>query len=60
MSRPAPVLIAVPAVFVLLWSSGFIGARLGLPHAEPLTFLTLRYAAVLALMLPFALAVRAP
>lgn len=46
---------AVPALFVLLWSTGFIGARLGLPHAEPLTFLVLRYAAVLALMLPLAL-----
>jgi drug/metabolite transporter (DMT)-like permease len=50
----------VPALFVVLWSTGFIGARLGLPHAEPLTFLTLRYLAVLALMLPLALALRAP
>lgn len=24
-------------LFVLLWSTGFMGARLGLPHAEPLT-----------------------
>jgi drug/metabolite transporter (DMT)-like permease len=49
----------VPALFVVLWSTGFIGARLGLPHAEPLTFLTLRYVAVLALMLPLALVLRA-
>ncbi len=55
---PAP--LAVPVVFVLLWSTGFIGARLGLPHAEPLTFLALRYFAVLLLMLPFTLIVRAP
>lgn len=55
---PAPY--AVPVVFVLLWSTGFIGARLGLPHAEPLTFLALRYCAVLLLMLPFTLIVRAP
>lgn len=54
-----PAAITVPALFVLLWSTGFIGARLGLPHAEPLTFLTLRYVAVLALMLPLALALRA-
>ena len=43
---------AMPALFVLLWSTGFIGARLGMPHAEPMTFLTLRFAltaAVLAL-----------
>ena len=29
-----------PALFVLLWSTGFIGARYGLPYVEPLTFLT--------------------
>src|SRR4029077_16159998 len=31
-----------PALFVLLWSTGFIGARYGLPYIEPLTFLALR------------------
>lgn len=55
-----PAAFTVPALFVVLWSTGFIGARLGLPHAEPLTFLTLRYLAVLALMLPLALVLRAP
>jgi len=55
---PAP--LAVPVVFVLLWSTGFIGARLGLPHTEPLTFLSLRYFVVLLLMLTLTLAVRAP
>jgi drug/metabolite transporter (DMT)-like permease len=49
-----------PWLFVLLWSSGFIGARLGLPHAEPLSFLSVRYALVLSLLLPLALAMRAP
>lgn len=49
-----------PLLFVLLWSSGFIGARLGMPHAEPLSFLTIRYLLVLALLLPLALAMRAP
>lgn len=49
-----------PFLFVLLWSSGFIGAKLGLPHAEPLSFLTVRYLLVLALLLPLALAMRAP
>ncbi len=29
--------------FVLLWSTGFIGAKYGLPYAEPLTFLSLRF-----------------
>ncbi|MGO9628554.1 MAG: DMT family transporter [Xanthobacteraceae bacterium] len=41
---------AAPAVFVLLWSSGFIGAKFGLAYAEPLTYLALRMAAVLILL----------
>jgi drug/metabolite transporter (DMT)-like permease len=50
----------MPAVFVLLWSSGFIVAKLALPHSPPLTFLLLRFALVIALMLPAALVWRAP
>ena len=49
-----------PLLFVVLWSTGFIGAKLGLPDCEPLTLLTLRYAAVLLLMGAVALAMRAP
>jgi drug/metabolite transporter (DMT)-like permease len=49
-----------PLVFVLLWSTGFIGARLGLPHAEPLTFLLIRYIAVIGCMTLVAVATRAP
>jgi drug/metabolite transporter (DMT)-like permease len=51
---------AFPLLFVLLWSTGFIGARLGLPHADALSFLLVRYAVVLGLMLVLALATRAP
>ena len=51
---------AFPLAFVLLWSTGFIGARLGLPYAEPLTFLLIRYIAVMACMTVVALAARAP
>lgn len=50
----------MPFVFVVLWSTGFIGAKYGLPYAEPLTFLSLRYALVIALMGAIALASRAP
>lgn len=35
---------AMPAVFVMIWSTGFVVARFGMPHAPPLGFLTLRYA----------------
>jgi drug/metabolite transporter (DMT)-like permease len=46
-------------LFVLLWSTGFIGARLGLPHAEPLTFLLIRYVAVIVLLTAVAVVARA-
>jgi drug/metabolite transporter (DMT)-like permease len=52
--------VGIPAVFVLLWSTGFIGARLGLPYAGPLTFLSLRYALAAGLLVIIALSVRAP
>jgi len=34
----------MPAVFVLIWSTGFIVARYGMPHAPPMSFLAIRYA----------------
>ena len=49
-----------PFLFVFLWSTGFIGAKFGLPHASPLSFLLVRYALVIGLMLLIALAWRAP
>jgi drug/metabolite transporter (DMT)-like permease len=51
--------VVAPAVFVVLWSTGFIGAKAGLPYAEPLTFLTARFAIVTVAMLIAALLVRA-
>ncbi|MCW0218482.1 MAG: DMT family transporter [Prosthecobacter sp.] len=50
----------IPFLFVLLWSSGFIGSKLGVPYAEPFTFLTLRYLIVLVVLVPIALLTRAP
>ncbi len=55
MNRNPPSLaeaavFAAPAVFVFLWASGFIGAKLGLPYAEPMTFLTVRMGAVVLVL----------
>ncbi len=49
-----------PLLFVFLWSTGFIGAKFGLPYAEPLSFLLVRYGIVIALMTAIALLTRAP
>ena len=43
--RPAAALVrAMPWIFVLIWSTGFVVARFGMPYAPPLTFLSMRYA----------------
>ncbi len=43
-----------PMLFVLLWSSGFIAAKLGLRYIAPFHFLALRFALVLLILLPLA------
>ena len=48
-----------PLLFVVLWSSGFVGAKFGIPYAEPLTFLSARYGLVVVLMLLVVVATRA-
>lgn len=50
----------VPALFVVLWSTGFIGMKLAAPYAEPLTFLAIRFAVVTAVLVVAALVTRAP
>lgn len=44
---------AMPLVFVLIWSTGFIVARYGMPHAPPMKFLVLRYALSILCFLPW-------
>ncbi len=51
---------AMPLLFVLIWSTGFIVAKFGLPYAPALTFLLLRYLGVLAVLLPALMLIRAP
>lgn len=41
---------AAPAIFVLLWSTGFIGAKFGMPYVEPFTFLGLRMIIVVVIL----------
>ena len=55
LDRTSLLISATPALFVVLWATGFVGAKLGLPYAPPLKFLLLRFAVVIVLMTPFAL-----
>ena len=47
-----------PLLFVLLWSTGFVGAKFGLPYAEPFTFLWVRMVIVAGLLPVLAMVVR--
>ena len=41
---------AAPAIFVLLWSTGFVGTKYVINNADPLTYLAIRMAIVVGLM----------
>ena len=58
--KPAPSWIAfAPALFVVLWATGFVVARLSADHVEPLTFLSIRFPIAGALFVAIALYQRA-
>jgi len=59
-AKPPSFLSPIPLFFVFLWSSGFIVAKFGLPYAPPLTFIALRFLAVLAVLVPLVVLLRAP
>ena len=49
---------AAPFLFVALWSTGFVGAKMGMPHAEPFTFLGIRFALTSAIFFVLIAAMR--
>jgi drug/metabolite transporter (DMT)-like permease len=51
---------AAPVLFVLMWATGFVVARLSAPHADPLTFLAIRFPLAGVLFALIALALAAP
>lgn len=60
MRAGALVLSAAPALFVFLWSTGWISAKYAAAHADPLWFLTIRFACAGVAIAAFAAAVGAP
>jgi drug/metabolite transporter (DMT)-like permease len=57
----SPLLMkAAPAIFLLFWSGGFAAGKIGLAYTGPMTFLTLRYALVLLVLLPLVVIMRPP
>jgi drug/metabolite transporter (DMT)-like permease len=54
------LLVLAPALFVVIWSTGWIAAKYAAPHADPLTFLALRFALAALVVALMAQALRAP
>jgi drug/metabolite transporter (DMT)-like permease len=54
------ITLTAPVLFVLMWATGFVVARLSAPHADPLTFLTIRFPIAGLIFAAIALALRAP
>ena len=54
------LIVLAPVLFVLMWATGFVVARLSAPHADPLTFLAIRFPIAGALFAAIAVALKAP
>ena len=61
MSNPSPSLLLrlAPALFVAIWSTGWVSARYGADYSDPLTFLSVRFALAVVAMLVIVVASRA-
>src|SRR5947207_5890085 len=53
-NQESPAARAAPILFVVLWSTGFIGTKYVVNNADPLTYLAIRMAIVIGLMAMFA------
>jgi drug/metabolite transporter (DMT)-like permease len=56
--RQDRLVAAMPAVFVVIWSTGFVVARFGMPQAPPMKFLAWRYAISVLCFLAWSMAAR--
>lgn len=53
-------LVFAPGIFLIMWSTGYVAAKFGLGYIEPMTFLTLRFACVVAIMAALFIILRPP
>ncbi len=61
VSTAPPLLLKVaPAIFLLFWSGGFAAGKIGVQYTGPFTFLSVRYALVLLILLPLFVVMRPP
>ena len=61
MSTNKPLwLVLAPGIFLFMWSTGYVAAKFGLGYIEPMTFLALRFACVVAIMALLYVVIRPP
>src|SRR5689334_25173878 len=62
MDKPANSALSrvAPGIFVLLWATGFLIAKLGVPYAQPMTILAMRFVLAGIMMATVAAVTRAP
>ena len=66
LAGPSPSLwniaspLFLPSLFIVLWSSGYVAGKVGLPYAGPFTLIFLRFSVAAAILLAVALLTRAP
>lgn len=53
-------LVLAPGIFLAMWSTGYVAAAFGLRYIEPMTFLALRFACVVAIMAALFVILRPP
>ena len=58
VAAPPPWMRVAPVLFLLFWSAGFPVSKIGIQYAAPFTFLALRYALALLVLIPFAIWLR--
>lgn len=59
-SHSLTLLRFAPGIFLVMWSTGYVGAKFGLGYIEPMTSLALRFACVVAIMIVLFLILRPP
>lgn len=50
----------LPTLFIILWSSGYVAGKVGLPHAGPFTLIFMRFSVAALILLVVAIMTRAP
>lgn len=59
-TNPPTWLVLAPGIFLFMWSTGYVAAKFGLGYIEPMTFLALRFACIVAIMAALFVVLRPP